>query len=110
VETEAGEALGGHRVVKIAATAEYASADDAAGCDQTLGVTTGAAAKGASVTVRTYGALTELTWTWTSGPVYLGLAGQLTQTPPASGVVLQIGTAETATRIFVNPQIPIRRA
>jgi hypothetical protein len=108
----AGEALGGHRVVWLdEGQAKYADAGDVATAAAAIGVTTGAADQDADATIQTYGSLSEPSWSWTPGlPIYLGSAGQLTQTPPAVGAVRQIAIAETTTQIFIDPQPEIRRA
>ena len=53
------------------------------------------------------GAIDEPSWSFSPGPVFLGLNGALVQAPPASGFVLQIGTALSATRLVVERFSPI---
>lgn len=63
---------------------------------------------GGQVTVQTYGPMEEPSWTWTpDAPIFVGLAGALTQTRPTSGFVLEIATALSATMIFIDPKPPI---
>ena len=102
----AGTTLGGHRVVYLdsARAARYASSADATAY-QAIGLTIGAASSGADATIQTTGELTEPSWAFTPGPVYLASAGQLTQTPPASGTVVQIGIASTPTRMAIAPRV-----
>jgi hypothetical protein len=46
--------------------------------------------------------MTELSWTWTPGePIFLGNNGMLTQTPPSSGFAIELGTAISATSIWI---------
>jgi hypothetical protein len=108
----AGQDLGGHRVVwSDDGAAKYSDAGDVATAAAAIGVTTGAASEGDDATIQTYGPLNEPSWNWAPGePIYLGAAGQLTQTPPASGAVRQIAIAETATQVFIDLQPEIRRA
>lgn len=100
----AGEALGGHRAVHVAAdgSARYASASLPATAAAVIGITAGAAALGASVSVQTGGRIVEPSWNWTPGPVYLGESGLLSQTPPASGTVKEIGVALAATELLID--------
>jgi len=97
--------LGGHRVVVLDAAGEaiYADRSILSHRDKVLGVTTGAASAGADATIRTYGELTEPSWSWTlDEPVFLGLTGLLTQTVPTSGFVLRIGFPTAATSLFID--------
>lgn len=107
-EYTAGEALGGHRGVKLGPSGEafYASNADAASFAGFIGVTTGAASFGAQVSVQSAGLMTEGTWSWTpSAPVFLGVNGVMTQTPPAAPAFqLVVGFAVTATSIFISPR------
>jgi hypothetical protein len=68
---------------------------------------TSASAADESVTVRRQGRVSELAWSWTPGPVWVGDSGVLTQTPPASGWLLRVGTAINATTIDIEPEPPI---
>jgi hypothetical protein len=45
-------------------------------------------------------------WSWSVGPVYLGLGGLLTQTRPTSGYVVRIGYAISATSVFIAVSTP----
>ncbi len=106
----AGAVLGGHRIVRStgALTVDYASSDDILHGDDTLGMTTGAADMGANVTVQRIGPLSFDGWAWTAGePVFLGLNGLPTQTPPESGFIQVIGHAENATTLYLQLQAPI---
>lgn len=100
----AAQALGGHRVVRALGdgSVNYASADEIAHAELILGVTMEAAAMGASVRVRSAGEISEGSWAWALGPVFCGLNGVLTQTPPASGFLRQIGFADAADRIIID--------
>lgn len=105
----AGEALGGHRVVRTNASGEaiYASNTDP-DSQSILGMTTGAAVLGDEVSVLRLGPITEPSWSWApTAPVYLGTNGGLTQVYPGSGLIVIIGVALTATSMFVAPREPI---
>lgn len=110
----ASEDLGGHRIVRSTGndTVGYASSANAAHGDDTQGMTTGAAASGASVDVQRIGSVVFSGWNWTQGePVYLGAAGVPTQTPPSpeNGDAFSqvIGHAEAPTVIFLSIETPI---
>ncbi|WP_280412517.1 hypothetical protein [Nocardia asiatica] len=111
----AAAALSGHRAVtrRTDGAFEYASNTDPAHLSAPIWVTTGAASSGAEVTAVAFGPLDEPSWSWTVGPVFLGVNGALTQTPPtAPGAVFlaQIGTATAPTSIFVDRQHSITLA
>lgn len=104
----AATALSGHRVVTPRAdgTLEYASNDIPAFIAAPLWVTTAAASSGAPVDALMYGPVTEPSWNWTPGaPVYLGVNGVLTQTPPvapAASFLAQVGVATSPTSLVVD--------
>ena len=105
IERIAGQILGGHRAVWInAGQAFYASADDLTSSELVAGITTMAVSSGDSVVIQNAGEITEPSWNWSQGVVYLGLNGQLTQTPPSSGVNTEIGVALSATKLLVRIQ------
>lgn len=68
-----------------------------------VGITETAANAGGAVSVRTAGVVEDSSWTWTKGPVFLGINGTLTQSAPTAGaIVVQIGRAITATKLQVD--------
>ena len=96
-------ALSGHRVVRFAADgARYVSVDDLSHADTAIGITTGASAAGAMALIQTSGLLTEPSWNWAPGPVFAGLDGMLTQTPPRAAFEQRVGTSVGPTRILVE--------
>ncbi len=103
----AGETLGGTRAVYVAADGKAYYADPSASTAKLLlGVTTGAAALGASVTIQTEGVLTEASWSWSAtGSVWLTTTGQLTQTVPATGFLVQVGVPVGPTKLRIEPQL-----
>jgi hypothetical protein len=108
VTKTAAEAVSGHRAVKaVGDQVAYASADVAGDAELVLGVTVGAAIAGAPATVQTVGEMVEGSWAWTVGPVFLGLNGLLTQTPPAAAFVRQIGVAVASDRLLIDLRPPI---
>ena len=104
----AGAALSGHMALAYDDDGEliYASADDPDHALSLAGVSTGAAALGAQVTVQRNDVLTHAGWSWTPGaPVFLGLNGALVQTRAVGRVFLKpIGLALTAQRLMLAIQ------
>lgn len=108
----AGEALSGHRMVTTNAAGQiiYASSAAPAHAGRVLGITTGAAATGATATIQPIGSITESGWAWAPESVlFLGTNGQLSATPPASGFVQIVGYAQTATTIYIQLHQPFLR-
>ena len=106
----AGEAIGGHRAVVLAASgsAFYADNTNPDHFFRFDGITLNAAAIGDPLSIVQTGIVTEPTWAWTTyGAIYLSTTGLLTQTPPATGFMQVIGVALSATSIFVNQRDPI---
>lgn len=100
--------LGGHRIVTLAGgdVLIYASNDDIQFLGGPLWMTTGAIMAGESGTVLAFGPITEPTWNWDVGPVYLGTNGLMTQDPPTIPALfsVQIGFALSPISMFFNPQ------
>lgn len=92
--------------------ADAATLADAGAC---IGISyTAAAASGASLQAVTQGLLTDSGWAWIPGaPVYLGLNGALTQTPPAApacAFAQVLAVADSATSLIVNIHQPVTLA
>ncbi len=102
--------VAGHQAVRsITGGIGPATSDDLLGAGATLGISTNAAQVGQPVTVQSSGELIEQTWNWKPGAVFLGLSGALTQTPPTTGVLQQIGVSTSPTSILVDIQDPTVR-
>jgi hypothetical protein len=100
----AGEALSALRAVTSDANGDavYASNDTLANA-QVIGITETAASSAASVAIRTSGLMTDPSWSWSKGTIYLGTNGQLTQTAPSGGAfVVHVARALTATTIQID--------
>ncbi|MDN6885278.1 hypothetical protein QMO14_16860 [Variovorax sp. CAN2819] len=109
VEFPAAVPLGGHRAVRLlGGEAIYADHTVVADANVVLGITRGAAAAGALAQIQFGGLMTEPSWAWTPDqPVFVGLAGVLTQTPPTSGFSLIVGIATLPTQILIGAKAPI---
>ena len=108
IQRSAGHLISALRVVYEASGLVYAlDYRDAAHIDLLVGITMTAADGGAPIAIQRAGEISDSGWAWTPGRVYLGVAGQLTQTPPETGYSVLIGSAVSATRIILNLQDPI---
>lgn len=106
----AGANLSGHQMVVISddGTVVYASASIRNHFARVLGMTIGASSIGTSATIQNSGVVDFLGWGWTAdAPVYLGLNGSLTQTPPAAVFIQAIGTALSSSKLLLSLQPPI---
>lgn len=108
ISVEANGAIGGHRVVKIFdGFAEYASNID--NYSGKLGLTTSAVENEEVFNAYISGVITEPTWNFTEGNVYLSSNGLLTQTFPMSGSIIIVGNAVSPTSLSINFQTICRR-
>lgn len=105
INVTAGEPLGGNRAVALSedGKAIYADRADTSQAQKVLGITTGAIAEDATGKVQTSGEMTEPSWNWdVTKPVFLSTLGNLTQTGPTSGFLLQIGIPTAATKLLIT--------
>ena len=80
----------------------YASNDTLANA-QVVGIATTSATTGGTVRVVMNGTVTDASWNWTKGTVYLGSNGNLTQTAPTGGAILvHVGRAITPTTLLID--------
>lgn len=109
VEHQAGEVLGGHRVVVVIGNqAYYADNTNASHLHLIRGITIGATELSSLACIQIGGPLVEPSWNWTPGlPLYVSTNGMLTQTPPTAGFLQQVAIADTATRIFIDNYEPL---
>lgn len=106
----AGATVGGHRVVVIGpdGKVQHANASDLSHAGLGMGLTTCAAAEGESVVVVVAGEVNEPSWSWAaSQPIYLSDNGQLTQTPPSTGALIQVGYPSLPTRMLISFSTPV---
>ncbi len=108
----ASETMSGHRIViaDSAAGVSYADNGTLAHSHLVLGLTLGAVAAGAPVTVQVEGEIVEPSWSWTPElPLFLGEDGLMTQTAPSSPAAfsLVVGFAVSETKIVLNFKEPV---
>lgn len=97
--------IGGQRVVYFTdSSINYADSSDLSQISKAFGLTLQATSLG-FIEVLTFGEVSDPSWNWSDGKVYLGSSGLLTQTLPTSGFLLEVGKALSATKLFVNPQL-----
>jgi hypothetical protein len=106
VQRIAGQALSGHRAVLIAVDNKAYYSNPDATARFTIGITTGAAALGATATIQLDGEIEEPSWSWSASEiVWLGASGALTQAVPTTGYAFQVGIPMGPTRLRIEPQL-----
>lgn len=105
-------AIGGHRLLALNAANQvvYASNDSLGTAQKIIGISLNAAIPGGLLNVMRSGEVIESSWNWiTTLPVYLGVNGLLTQTPPASPAAysLIVGFPTSETGLFLSVREPI---
>lgn len=104
-----GETIHGLRAVRAAGGLLFhPDIDTPAHADQVVGIAIASATSG-TCNVRTEGPVTEPSWSWSPGFVFVGTDGQLTQSPGATGWLLAVGRAINATTIDVDVDTPFMR-
>ena len=82
--------------------AKYATHDSLANA-VVIGISTTAASTGQNITIKTSGQITDASWNWTKGSIYLGANGSLTQTAPTGGsIIVHVAKAITATTLIID--------
>ena len=102
--------LSGHSAVAVDAGGMLIKADCTNPAHQgaVLGLLANAYSPGDQAVVQTAFTLEHAGWTWTPGPVFVGAAGQLTQTLPVGAVFSQVvAHALSPTLVLVDVQPPI---
>ena len=74
------------------------------------GIAANAAVDGGTVEVHTQGPMTDASWTWVAGPVYVDDEGVLSQTAPTTGWIVTVGMAIAPDTIDIHIQLPILRS
>lgn len=109
----AGEDLSGHRIVirDEDGFLTYADAATVAHAARPFRLTTGATPEGDEAHVVAIGEVEESSWSWPPGGLlFVGLAGQITMTPPAfptAAFLMQIGNVISPTCIYFDPKTPV---
>jgi hypothetical protein len=99
----AGETIHGLRVVRAEGGALFhPDLLNDAHAGQCIGIALQSGDAPAPLLVRAHGQISEASWSWSPGVVWCGADGQLTQTPSASGWLLQVARVITPTTISVD--------
>lgn len=99
----AGENINGHRCVEIRPDGLLYHADLTDDECDVIGISTGTALIGAACEYLVDGPLQDPSFSFIPGePIYAGANGLLTQTPPATGMLVKVASAKSANRIFVD--------
>lgn len=101
--------LSGHRVVRaVEGGTSYASNDQAADADAILGITLEAADSGAPIRIAASGPMTDPSWSFTPGPVFVGVGGLLVQPAPSGAAFIrQIAQALAPDQLLILNRPPI---
>lgn len=105
--------LSGHSAVAVDAAGLLIKADctNPAHRGAVLGLLADAYSPGEAAVVQTAFTLEHAGWSWAPGPVFVGIAGQLTQSLPGGAVFSQVvAHALAATVVLVDVQPPITTA
>lgn len=108
IEVIASYILNGHRIVQIF-DGEAIYADNETAYDGQLAITMSSVDAGSSFKAYTTGVVTEPSWSFNKGPVFLGKNGLLTQIKPTIGTVVLVGRAISQTAISLQFQQLYRR-
>lgn len=103
IEVIAAVPLSGHRVIALDADGRgiYASQSHESALS-VIGISESAAASGDTVRVRQFGVMAWPAGGLSSGSLWIGEGGVLTQIPPTGGWLRQMGVALSASRVFVS--------
>lgn len=102
----AGHALSGHRAVRHDSEGLLVHADQGSGVGAlVVGVSEGAAAEGALAIAQCVGPITEPSWDWAEGCIFLGADGLLTQVAPSTGYLVLVGYSAGPNQMVVAPRI-----
>lgn len=89
----------------------YADKDTLTDQDKIIGLSVSSAgAAGEEVTYVSSGLVTDPSFSFSAGPIYLGNAGALTQTKPTSGLLVQVAIAIEADKLQFDIQLNVRLA
>lgn len=94
-------------VAMIGGRALTADASISVHAGRVLGIAGNSAQAGGVVVVQAEGPITNAAWNWSDGPIFLGTSGALTQTPPTSGFLQEMGVSTNPTTVLIRLQSPL---
>lgn len=106
IERTAGENIGALKaiVLDINGTAFISDKDDAS-VDATIGISVVGGLATQLVSIQVGGELTDNSWNWNTGAIYLGDNGNLTQVVPNTGSIFKLGVAIGPISMIIEPQL-----
>jgi hypothetical protein len=103
-----GENIVAYRAVKIVnGELFHCDATDAADADECVGISIQSASLGDTATIVFNGEITEPSWTWSQGAVYVGANGALTQSVSGLAFIQQIASSIAPTKVIVDVKLSI---
>lgn len=104
IHRTAGQNLSGHKVLSAAIDGKAIYADvNTVTTSAIIGISLNAASLNDTVNIQTSGMLQHTGWSFTpQEPVFAGLNGQLTQTPPNAAYSAEIGVALSTDTLIIN--------
>lgn len=103
VPAVAGQVTSGHRVMAVGADGRFVYAGSNHEDRLPVGISLGAAAENAALQVQAGGEIVEPSWSWdVQTPVYMGVDGLLTQTPPSVGMFVIVGKPVSPTSMIIS--------
>lgn len=105
----AGEVLSGHRAVRIeGGKAYYCDGNNPLHVGSCIGISLNAAIVNDAVNIQALGEVTEPSWSFSEGPLFVQGGGQISSTPGLA-FTQEIGRVVNATTLFLNVQQAILR-
>ncbi len=99
----AAVAIGGQRVIATDDQGMAVYADNLSRYKTVIGISTGAAIQGATVTVKPFGRLEDSSWNWNPEKgLFLGINGLIVQDVPETGAIVPLGHVAGADAIFIT--------
>lgn len=89
-------------IIDAAGKVWHADKDSITDRDRVIGINKNATGINDLTELQTTGAITNQSWSFNPGPVFVNTAGTLTQVEPTSGYVVKMGIALSATKLLID--------
>lgn len=109
ITANAGQTINGHKVViRNLGLIYHADNTIQSHQNQVIGLSLHAGVINEPINITTTGIVTEPSWSWTPDKsLFLSVDGQLTETPPTTGFLIQIAQSISPTEIWIDIKTPI---
>lgn len=107
-EEFAGENLSALKVVYQESSELFIADPEFVTVYQIIGITTTAGTSGSPITFQYAGFISDPSFSFVPGPVWLGSDGTITQVPPTSGWNVVLGTAISFTELYIDLRMPVK--